>query len=1109
MRASPTVRRACATSMLLLFHVGRVGAQDGGTHLASASQQAASPSRLVTLELRDVPLREALKAVAAQAGISLIYASSTVPLERRVSLRVNGSSVQEALRALLQGTDVEVRSSESGKMMLVRRPARRERSDELPPLLSILSGRVTDAATGAPVARVTVSVDRGSRRTATDDVGQYMLADVPVGTHAVHARRIGYAPGERTVVVPDSGVTTVDFALSPVASRLDEVVTTVTGAQRRLEVGNAIGTIAAETIVKEAPITSLTDLINARVPGAQVVQQGGYTGSSSRIRIRGINSISLTNDPLLIVDGVRVENSVTVNGGFGFVSGRFNDLNPQEIESVEVLKGPSAATLYGTDAANGVIVVTTKRGTADAPRWTAFVENGLIDQPARFPDTYYGWGRNLATGASQQCPLAQVAAGRCVIDSVTTFNPLMNPETSVIGTGSRIQYGAQVTGGMSRILYFLSGTHEDETGYLRMPDLEAARVSAERGGAAIPEEQLRPNALKRTHLRSNLTTPFGESGDVSLALGFISADDRIPSPTIFSAANLGRGYRDSQNGWGSPLPGEAFGVRNAEAVTRYTTSLNGNWRPLDRFTTRSTIGLDFSSTFLDALQRRGEGSLGTAREGRRTNTRTDIWQYTADIGASMLATPAPELTARTSAGVQYNRRQLQAVTASGTRLPPGSVTIDGAAVVTASEQNVESVVAGAYVEEALALNERLFITGALRADGGSAFGRDFKTALYPKTSVSWLALKRPNGYLHGLRVRAAYGASGVMPAATAAIPQIALAATQVNGIATTGAVLSAIGNPDLKPERQTELETGVDAELFGGRVHAEATYYKRMSRDALINRPLPSELGVSSRLDNIGAVSNRGLEGLLTARVADNSTVQWDVSFNGSQNWNRVERLGDGISQIGFLSGLNRVGYPLFSQFARPILGFEDANGNGIIESTEVQIGDSLVYVGPTIPPRQLTIGSAVSFPRARLRISTQLDRRSGFVVTNSQLTVRCSTAASSCRAVADPTAPLVDQARAVARNLPSPTLYGFIEDGSFVRWRELSVTYDLPALPVRLAHARNASLTLTGRNLALFTGFRGADPEGAAAVQGLEGYNQAAGAPPARYWIARFNMGF
>ena len=1063
--------------------------------------------RRIAVDLDGATLGEAIETISARAGFRIGYAADAVPAERRVRLRAQSITVAAALTDVLGGTGLDVVFTSSAGVVLVKR---------IQPQTGTVTGTVVDSVSHRPLPGVQVRVEATMLRGLTDDGGQFRIPGVPVGRYSLTARRIGYSLGRQSVTVTNAQESRSDFALTVVPTTLEDVVTTVTGAQRRVELGNVIGTINADSITRDAPVTNLTNLINARVPGTQVVLDNGLAGSSPRIRIRGSNSFTVSNEPLLVVDGVRVENSTaTLGSGYGQTAGRFNDLNPEEIESIEVVKGPSAATLYGTDAANGVIVVKTKRGRPGHTVTNVYAETGIVQETTKFPDNYYSWGTNTTAGAVQQCILAQQAAGVCRADSVTTSNPLTNSDTRPFANGKRNQIGVQASGGVDRFTYFVAGEYEAEEGVLRMPDVDQARISAERGGVPIPEEQIRPNAVARASFRANGGVAVGSNADINVSVGLVSSDVRIVGDGIITSGVFGPGHRAPDDGWLTltSRPGEAFALRNTESVSHYISSVNGNWRPASWLSTRLTTGLDFSSSFLDGLQRRDEGPLGANRAGRRLNMKSNVSQYSADLGASASFNLRPSLVSRTSTGLQYNRRLQRVTSASGTGLPPGSETVTGAAVITGSEQTVESVVAGAYVEEGLSFRERLFLTGALRADGATAFGENFSTATYPKLSLSWLTVDQQPGFLNSLRLRAAYGASGVQPASTAALPTLLLGAGIVNGVSVSGARLQTTGNPDLRPERQTEYENGADIELFERRVRLEATYYNRLSRDALVNRPLPSEFGLLSRQENIGSVRNRGYEGLLSVTALDNNLLTWDLTFNGSINHNKLEKIGAGIPFVGVNTTTRNVeGHPLFSAYARPILGFADTNGNGIIEESEVQVGDSLVFVGQTLPPRQLTLSSSLSLLHGRVRIGTQFDYRGGHVITNYSGINRCSAFLADCPEVNLRTASLASQAAAVAYNSTKlgKTYYGYTVSGSFTRWRELSLTYELPKGLLRSLNSTRASVTLTGRNLHLFTKYPGLDPEtnDAPGLPTAEGYGGNPTTPPSRYWLFRVNLG-
>src|SRR5437867_6828201 len=238
-------------------------------------------------------------------------------------------------------------------------------------------GRVTEKGTAQPIPSVQVTILVGTQRLGgvTDNSGVYVIRGIPPGTVTVRAQRIGFAPEEQTATIADGGDVEVNFSLVRAVTQLEAVVSTVTGPQSRREVGNSIATVPADSIAKEAPITNVSELLQARTPGVQVLQGSGETGSSASIRIRGTSSLSLNNEPLIILDGVRIDNSPVPQGvGTRTLTStpmnRLNAIDPNEIASMDIVKGPSAAALYGTAAANGVVIITTKRGTSGAARWT-------------------------------------------------------------------------------------------------------------------------------------------------------------------------------------------------------------------------------------------------------------------------------------------------------------------------------------------------------------------------------------------------------------------------------------------------------------------------------------------------------------------------------------------------------------------------------------------------------------------------------------------------------------------------------------------------------------------------------------------------------------------
>ncbi|MBK6487160.1 MAG: SusC/RagA family TonB-linked outer membrane protein [Gemmatimonadetes bacterium] len=954
-----------------------------------------------------------------------------------------------------------------------------------------IRGRITEQGSGTPVAGATVVIANTRLGAVADNEGRYVVGQVPAGTHAVTVRMLGYAPKTERVTVSDNGEVVADFALERSASQLSQVVVTATGDQRRVELGNAVSTLRADSLTMSAPITSVGDLLQGRVAGLMTFANAGMTGSAPRIRIRGFNSLSQPNNPLIIVDGARVDNTTGAGSGggtniqsYGWTAGSVTAINPDEIESMEIVKGPAAATLYGTDAANGVIVIRTKRGVAGSPKWTLFGEGGVIPGPTKWNENYYAFGKNTL-GQQVNCVNLARTAGQCTVDSVSQWNPMADAISSPVGTGYRRQAGAQVSGGAQQFRYFVAGDWERERGYLELSDSEISRLKVERGGADIPDEQIHPNYLNRAAMRANASAMLGPKADLNLSNSLQFQRSQIPTNTVFTDAAWGRGFKDDYDGWlNQRRPGESFATRAAERLVRLTSSANGNFTPLPWLLARATVGVDVSSNFSDNLQRRGEGGTALAPSlGRRLDSRSNTVLFTGDVGTTATFNLLPSIVSKTSVGAQYNRRDRGITTAIAANLPPGSSTVAGAATVSNAEATIQSVVAGGYVEQQFALNDRLFVTGAMRADGASTFGKNFKTAYYPKASVSWLVSSEDwfpkTKAISSFRFRTAYGSSGVQPPADAALTRLQLATVFVNGTTASGAQLQTLGNPNLAPERTTELEGGFDIDFFDGRISLEATAYEKKSKDALVQRSYPRSAGLiaTGQLDNVGRVRNRGVEGIITATVFQARGAQFDLSLNGSINHSKLLELDSSLRppEDRFIKFVQD--FPLFGMWDRKIRGYNDANNDGVLQISEVQVDDSITFIGVTNPTDMLTVTPSLSLFNGALRLSSMFVYKGNFIQTNFTELNKCASF-GSCKARNDPNASVASQAAYAGFAGPTLTYAGYAEDGTFTRWAEASIVWDATRNLKNLLGSRTASVTFSARNLALWTKYSGLDPE-------------------------------
>lgn len=990
-----------------------------------------------------------------------------------------------------------------------------------------VSGRVTDAATGQPIQQARVLVAGTQNGTLTAENGRYSLRVTTSGAVTLEISRIGYEAKKATVTI-GSTPAVQDIALTQAAFSLAAVVTTVTGQQRKVELANATTQIAVAEKVAELPVSNMGQLLSGRAAGVQVVSAGA-TGAGSRIRIRGQSSLSLSNDPVVIIDGVRMTSASgsTANGVGGSAPSRLDDLNPEEIENIEVIKGPSAATLYGTEAANGVINITTKRGKSGKTRWNVYTENGAITDPNTYPLMYYGWGTQLsgaAAGNRVRCPAISVAASICRTDSLRVGNAFLIDSLSPVDQGARQQYGIQVSGGNDRVQYFVSGETEVETGIYKMPDIEIARLRTERGVNALPSSQIRPNALDRNSLRANLTAQISSKATLQISSGFINSRQRLPqnedNGNGLMVGMLGGEWRedlrDSRGvpllGWRAFPMGDILSRTNTQNVNRFINSAQLSYNPYSWLQTRAILGIDYSSRSDTEINLFEQGPLGVNRVGQVENDFSELNQQTVDIGGTATKQVFPWLNSKTSVGMQYIRNYFGSTGGTGQSLPPGATTITAAAVRNARQGTDERRTLGYYVEQVFSVNEKLFLTAGLRRDAASAFGEDFRAVNYPKVGASWVLSDQgffpATTWLNTLRLRATYGASGQIPGATDALRFFSPFATTISGTADQpGVSLGALGNATLRPEFSAETEGGFDLTLFSGKSNFEVTYYKKNTTDALIERRVaPSLAGVTSRFENIGNVQNSGLELVYNQRVVSRDKIGLEFVFTGSTNRNELITLGDGVSPIptgNRNTQLNAPGFPLYGLWGRPYT-FNDANGDGILVAGEMSYQDNQ-FIGPTYPTREVAFTPTLELLNRKLRISGQLDSKWGMKKLNNTKRHQCQ-AGVSCQGLYQG-APLEEQAKAVAA--AASVFTGFYEDGSFTRFRELSLSYQMPDKWAKSLRAERWNIVLTGRNLGVWTPFTGVDPETTVGNGDQRGNEEFFSTPPMRYMTFRMNFNF
>jgi outer membrane receptor protein involved in Fe transport len=576
------------------------------------------------------------------------------------------------------------------------------------------------------------------------------------------------------------------------------------------------------------------------------------------------------------------------------------------------------------------------------------------------------------------------------------------------------------------------------------------------------------------------------------------------------------------NGYRAWTPGYTWQEKNEQRVNRAILSMNANWRPTSWLQNRIVVGNDFADRVDNRFLFNGDGPPITAtyRNGFKTNSRRDTRNTTLDLGSTGTLNAKPWLNLRTTVGLQYINEATDFGQASGTELPPGAQTPNGAVTRAASEATTITKTLGLYVEEAVALNDRLFLTAAVRTDQNSAFGTDFQRVFYPKASLSWILSEEsffPEiGWVNQFRIRSSYGAAGVQPQSNDALRFFVTSAQSILDVDQPGLQISALGNPELRPERSTEFEGGFEARLFNSRVTLDVTGYTKTTKDALISAIVAPSAGSANNVRrNLGSVNNRGFEFLGTGQVFDGRSFAMDLSLSYSNNSNELRSLGGTPPQI-LTNREVREGYPLFGFWENKILGWEDKNGDGLLtyfadpNLNEVFVDTVNTFLGYTQPKNLATLTTGFDFLNRRLRIQSLFDYRGGHLWYNNTERIRCTR--PNCAGRMNPEASFEDQAMVIAATEhPARTNAGYFQKGDYVRFREMTVMYNFsPAFARSIFKSQTANISASARNLKLWTKYRGVDPESdfqATVDNDVPSEFQTLGPPS--YFVVRFNVVF
>lgn len=1061
-----------------------------GERKPDAGRKQAKQPALITLAVKDSTISYVIDEIIRQSGAKVIFDRSHKDLKQKVVTNISEQSAIDAINSSLVRTALIARHAPDGKAIIIgarKRGALKDTqsvsSNASQQGKGTVSGVVVDSASGKPVQGVAVHLIGGDTRAITDEKGAFTLQDVSFGEAAISFRLLGYASAQKSVKVASGSAAVLKVMLQPTATTLGEIVTTATGQQRRVEVGNDIVKINAAEILERSPARSVSDMLRySQVPGVQVLTASGDPGAPTRIRMRGIGSITQNTDPVIIVDGMWVNSNMSdssiinrvAGGGYSqsgtrYSSSPLDEIDPSIIETIEIVRGPSAASLYGQEAANGVIVITTKRGRSGTTSWSSSFSRDWDRQVRAKYGEWVPYGTSLTGAVINNCNIARHYSLSCSQDSVIDlhrFGSLLD-ET---GPASSYRYNIAVRGGMSNLTYSFSASYHDHVGTRRTVPADLIRLRLL--NIPVSGDLVMPSGNRKLYLSSSVA--FTPNRSLSFDVSVNASSSNLKDNGVATSGNTNGirygtdtlGILDHASASVNVFRGGSnnFSIQSGLAV-RYSP---GTW-----WNANAQIGIDRGEREdFNKIEFR-ECNLGTCapmptdglRQARlKTNVLTGRMSATGVVSTRFDRL----LSLRPSIGLDVRRNVGSGLTLNLRDVPFGADQFSGSGSGSVTANDV--VTAGYYVSAALKFLDRMHFDVGFRQDAGSVIKMN-SASRYPKLATSWLVSDEGffpiNSLLSLFRLRGAVGYAAVHPEAADLSGGYQYSNAFINGRQVVIGELSTIGNNRLVPERSLEMEGGFDADLLDDRVQLVFTIANKTLRNAIVVRDLPVSSGLvaGGRKENVARVDNRSVELSINGRLIDNDAMLLQVQSGITNVNNIIRKLGDRVLPMSNTATDRLVeGYQVGAVWERPVLSYGDVDKNGYIDRTEVVLGDTTVYKGWSSPKLSASYGASLSVLDRSLTFSFGLSHIGSRVQRVTYQDNYGSTVVG---------APIEYQAFAVASSVNR----GATMSVSEVRLMNMTVNYNLPMSVAYRLNAKLISVSLQGGNLGLWTNYSGRDP--------------------------------
>lgn len=958
----------------------------------------------------------------------------------------------------------------------------------------VISGKVIEESTKTPIPGAGVKVQGTNFAVAANSDGTYSLvANLAPGTYQLAATYIGYKTITRQITLGSNNNVTADFSLAQDAMGLDEVIVTGTSqGTTRKQLGSYVSTVKGDDLNK-APSGNALASLQGKTPGAQISQNSGDPAGGISVRLRGVSSVNSSSEPLYIIDGVIVNNSTTrvTNTSSNYDGGNFIgnigqnrmvDINPADIDRVEVLNGAAAAAIYGSRANAGVIQIFTKRGKSGATQ-VNFNSSLTISELRKQIDVNQS---PTKFGGPTDGPTAQTQDVLSPALTNTTPVTRYNYQDYIFHTGVGTDNAVTVAGGTENTKFYTSAGYFSNQGIIQNTD------------------------FKRINFRANLDQVINKWAKMTAGFNYIhsNANEKPDGNSFFSPMNsvtiignfhdifardaLGNLKAVGERGRVNPVS-VIEDIKQRQFTNRVIANAGLKLNPIKNLTIDYTMGLDNSiqngTTFIPPFAYNvstgfygGGPTLDPSLNGYASAANATTTLFNNELNFTYDTKISDLLSSTTQLGGSYQyQKDLYSLT-NGRGLAPFVQVVNGAStMLTGADSRSEFSISGAYLQQNFKYKDHLFVTGAIRVDQSTVFGEDNRTQFYPKANISYVLSSADywkdfgvSSWWNTFKIRAAYGQSGNLTG-IGAYDRFNVYLPNALNSKTTLTSRSVLANTDVVPERQEELEIGTDMSFYNNRLGLTFSYYNKTVSDLLLEVSVAPTTGFSSLLDNIsGTLKNKGVELMLTGVPIKSQDFTWTSTLIYNRNRNKI--VGSGARQTFSTNPGAPVsiidGYPIGvfygTYFERTSDGNIATNAAGIPLTAGQAAGNvQRKVIGDPNPDYTASFVNEFTYKKLSLRV--QLDAVQGGDVWNADWRTR--------QGVGNGKIAEAEQRGQLPRGYVAG-VYNVeewrIDDGSFVKLREISLSYNIG----QVKFIKNLAINLSGRNLFSWDNYKGYDPE-------------------------------